>query len=66
MRQIIQTLTLSAAFTVAGAFAYQAAVDYAKEAKVREDPLNLPQQGNPGIPDDVRASIRSSFGNKKH
>ncbi|MCS6914672.1 MAG: hypothetical protein RMK29_07400 [Myxococcales bacterium] len=61
MRFLIQTVTLSITLTAIGAVAYDAAVDYARQARMRRQQPHL-LKANPGIPDVVREGVRRNFG----
>lgn len=63
MRFLIQTVTLSITLTAIGAVAYDAAADYARQARIRRQQSRL-LRANPGIPDAVRDGLRQGFGRR--
>lgn len=60
MRLLIQTIGFSIAFTTIGSLTYDQARKYAERPGQRPS-LQLPR-GNPGIPEDIKLSLRQNFG----
>lgn len=60
MRILLQTIGFSIAFTTLGSLAYDQARKHADRPDQRSS-LQVPR-GNPGIPDEIKRSLRQNFG----